>query len=298
MLSLLLSKPKILCKWRSENHQTSGEREVERVKSSSSMDTHTSSHSTASGDSPASSISVSAARTPAATTAAAVAATSSDKDQFLRHLNKLSHKISKPSSSSIGRPPPDSSIHLRPPPPPPPGPPLQQQPPVYNINKSDFRDVVQKLTGSPAHAPPPIQAPKPASSRLQRIRPPPLVELSNRPPPMLNCTVPPPNPGGGGFIRHVAPPLSPLPPLPTCHAAAESPISAYMRFLRSSISAVDSFNNRNPLQMIPPPESFAAPPPQSSPLPFGCVPSPTGAGPLGLPQLPLSPTVPGVPSPK
>uniref|UniRef100_A0A7C9AC91 VQ domain-containing protein n=1 Tax=Opuntia streptacantha TaxID=393608 RepID=A0A7C9AC91_OPUST len=256
------------------------------------MDNHKSSHSCSSGDSPASAVSISTAVT-------AAAATGGDKDQFLRHLNKLSHKISKPSSSSIGRPPPDSSIHLRPPPAPG-GPPLQQQPPVYNINKSEFRDVVQKLTGSPAHAPPPIHAPKPASSRLQRIRPPPLVELSNRPPAVLNCAVPPPNPssgGAGGVIRQIAP-LSPLPPLPTCHAAAESPISAYMRFLRNSISAVDSFNNRNPLQMIPPPESFASPPPPSSPLPFGCLPSPTGAGPLGFPQLPLSPTVPGVPSPK
>ena len=28
---------------------------------------------------------------------------------------------------------------------------LQHQPPVYNINKNDFKDVVQNLTGSPAH---------------------------------------------------------------------------------------------------------------------------------------------------
>ncbi|KAK9098900.1 hypothetical protein Syun_025945 [Stephania yunnanensis] len=66
-------------------------------------------------------------------------------DHYLKQLNRASHKISKP---------------IRRPPPPPLEPHHQQQqqdpqqqkqhqPPVYNINKSDFRDVVQKLTGSP-----------------------------------------------------------------------------------------------------------------------------------------------------
>uniref|UniRef100_A0A803MEB0 VQ domain-containing protein n=1 Tax=Chenopodium quinoa TaxID=63459 RepID=A0A803MEB0_CHEQI len=233
------------------------------------------------------------------------AGNNNNRDQFLRHLNKLSHKISKPSSLNL---PPsnlassgsnsNASTFRKPPnepPLPPPVHPPQQQPPVYNINKSDFRDVVQKLTGSPAHAaapapPPPIHAPKPASSRLQRIRPPPLAQLSPRPPSMLGCGVNP---------------HSPLPPLPTCHAAAESPISAYMRFLHSSVDS--SFNRTG--QMLPPPSppstdfSTALPPfgflpSPKSPFPF--VPpnmmfSPTGNSPLGFP---ISPTVPGVPSPK
>ncbi|KDP34779.1 hypothetical protein JCGZ_10559 [Jatropha curcas] len=50
--------------------------------------------------------------------------------------------------------------------------------PVYYINKNDFRNVVQQLTGPPAYesfsAPPSIHLPKPPSSRLQGIRPPPL----------------------------------------------------------------------------------------------------------------------------
>lgn len=281
----------------------------------SSGDSSVSSISTHTNPNPSSNSATTAAAAPGTDPNATTTTTATTRDQFLRHLNKLSHKISKPTTAASGsisrRPPSEPPIHLRPPPP---APPLQQQPPVYNINKSDFRDVVQKLTGSPAHEriqappaqPPPIHAPKLASSRLQRIRPPPLAQLSNLPPPLLNCAA-------GGFIRQPTP-HSPLPPLPTCHAAAESPISAYMRFLHSSFSAFDSDPKLPPPPpphpTNPPPSSadstVAIPPPPSSPLPFGfgCLPSPkspcplfspTGTGPLGFPQLPISP---GVPSPK
>lgn len=63
-------------------------------------------------------------------------------------------------------PPPSPQHHLAQPPQQ-----LQQQhqPPVFNIKKSDFREVVQKLTGSPAHerftTPPPIQP----EASLQRL---------------------------------------------------------------------------------------------------------------------------------
>ncbi|GAB2221438.1 hypothetical protein Droror1_Dr00012616 [Drosera rotundifolia] len=67
-----------------------------------------------------------------------------------------------------------------------------------------------------------IQALKPPRSRLQRIRPPPLSKISNRPPSLL---------GGPSFPT----PSSPLLPLSSCHAAAESPITAYMRFLHGSV---------------------------------------------------------------
>ncbi|KAG7024552.1 VQ motif-containing protein 9, partial [Cucurbita argyrosperma subsp. argyrosperma] len=309
-------------------------------------------------------------------------AAATGRDQYLRHLDKLSHKISKP--SFVKKPGGfDSSIHSNPnftqnqslPQPPPPElavqaqtqhPPQHNQPPVYNINKNDFRDVVQKLTGSPAHErfsnPPPIHPPKPQSSRLQRIRPPPLANVSNRPPPMINSAVPIPqsqqppphglNPRNfissannfGPIGRPIAP-LSPLPPLPAVHAPAESPVSAYMRYLHNSFSTLDSnqkqFSGFSPLaplvspgwntltaqQQVPPPamaEGATPPPPPpstaamasepqfsmpSSPLPFGCMNSPRSAypllspsllfspGPLGYPQLPLSPTVP-VPSPR
>ncbi|KAL0440005.1 UNVERIFIED_CONTAM: VQ motif-containing protein 9 [Sesamum latifolium] len=111
---------------------------------------------------------------------------SSSRDMHLKHVNRNSHKISKPvrrplplpaaaasSSSSSAIPILDPNPQLSGQPQPQP---QSQQPPVYNINKNDFRDVVQKLTGSPAHernptpSPPATQS-RPPSSRLQRIRP-------------------------------------------------------------------------------------------------------------------------------
>lgn len=257
----------------------------------------------------------------------------SNRDQYLKQLNKLSHKISKPSSSSSSsatssnpiikksnafdhqsQPPPQQNL---------------QQPPVYNINKNDFRDVVQKLTGSPAHerfsAPPPIHQPKPPSSRLQRIRPPPLAHVSNRPPPMLSCAAPAPPPplnpsasasasittvSNNSFIQRPAAPLSPLPPLPAVHAAAESPVSAYMRYLQGSISAADPnsktqfsgfsplaplvsprWNNANGQGVMPPPSSSQQqmPEPQPQPQSQSQFPFPSSPLPFGCLNSPRSP---------
>ncbi|KAH7849663.1 hypothetical protein Vadar_021120 [Vaccinium darrowii] len=240
-------------------------------------------------------------------TTATATSNNNNTDQYLRHLNKISHKISKPTTR-----PPTSNHHPPPPPPqlppPPPPPPQQQQqqqqhqPPVYNIKKSDFRDVVQKLTGSPAHerfsTPPPIQPPKPQSSRLQRIRPPPLAQLSHRPPPLLSNAVPVVNPNNNNPLlntsgqRHTAP-LSPLPPFPSVHAAAESPISAYMRYLQNTVSPLTATTQQPPL--APPPQHVGQPaflfP--SSPLPFGCFPSPRSPYPLLSPSLLFSPSTAG-----
>lgn len=287
--------------------------------------------------------------------------TNSTRDQYLKHLNKLSHKISKPAGLPVIKKPgfdlgqnqnqqaPISAISGPAQPQPLISsqnqsnlPPQQHQPPVYNINKNDFRDVVQKLTGSPAHerlsaAPPPIHPPKPQSSRLQRIRPPPLVQISNRPPPLLNCAAPNTNPNSqsgfsiatGSLFHRPSAPLSPLPPFPTVHAAAESPVSAYMRYLQNSNSSVDPSNQKQfsgfmplaplvsprwnnlaapqpPLPPQPPQQGTSSATPQyqlpSSPLPFGCL-SPRSPYPLmfspnsGQFGLPLSPTVPAIPSP-
>ncbi|KAL8523391.1 hypothetical protein ACS0TY_013375 [Phlomoides rotata] len=315
--------------------------------------------------------------------------TSGSRDAYLKQVNRNSHKISKPvrkpsplhtaaTTSSLPLPSssPATAVSLL-------DPnsaqaqPQSQQPPVYNINKNDFRDVVQKLTGSPAHervsAPtPPVTQSRPSSSRLQRIRPPPLAQISNRPP-QINQLLPRPLNDG---VQRPAQSFTPLPPLPSSHPAAESPISAYMRFLQNSASAsVPSplWNGGAPIgqrpdallpqndvgqrmappqsSMLPPGESpvsaymrflqgsfsSSAPPPLNgvappqhppflpslqqqpplpsspspfpvlplSPLPFGCVPSPRSpygslfspTGQFGLPQLPLSPTLP-VPSPR
>ncbi|KAJ4909111.1 VQ motif-containing protein 9 [Raphanus sativus] len=171
-----------------------------------------------------------------ALSATAASSTCNNKDHhYLRQLNKLSHKISKPtptSSFSVSAALNQENSHQPLPPPPPPQPPMNHQPPVYNINKNDFRNVVQKLTGSPAHerisSPPP---PRQQSSRLHRIRPPPLAHVINRPPSDAHRR----NSSGVYVPRPTAAPLSPLPPLPPVHAAAESPVSSYMRYLQSSM---------------------------------------------------------------
>ncbi|KAJ3689561.1 hypothetical protein LUZ61_018725 [Rhynchospora tenuis] len=79
---------------------------------------------------------------------------------------------------------------------------VNPQPHVYNVSKSDFRDIVQKLTGTPSRDPnPPVLPQAPAlpshqrpqtpllpsherpynqpSERLQKIRPPPLSSMQN-----------------------------------------------------------------------------------------------------------------------
>ncbi|KAG2282055.1 hypothetical protein Bca4012_050583 [Brassica carinata] len=237
---------------------------------------------------------------------------------YLRQLNKLSHKISKPtaaSSSSVSAAVNQETNH-QPLSPPPQQPPInhgnlhQHQPPVYNISKSDFRDVVQKLTGSPAHerisAPPQQQIHHPKaqqSSRLHRIRPPPLAHVINRPPPLLNDAH---RNWSGGFFPRPTAPLSPLPPLHPVHAAAESPVSSYMRYLQNSM-----FSGPSPLAPLvsprwyqqqqqenaPPPEINSRPPHHPPPPPsaqalqsFGCLSSPKSFYGLPSPSLLLSPS--------
>ncbi|KAJ0085938.1 hypothetical protein Patl1_08565 [Pistacia atlantica] len=253
-----------------------------------------------------------------------------NRDLYLKQLNKLSHKISKPNTNTTTTTnaaiTTNNPINQNQPPQPQHQQNLQHQhqhqPPVYNINKNDFRDVVQKLTGSPAHerfsTPPPIHQPKPPSSRLQRIRPPPLVHVGNRPPPMLPSTN---NTSNNNFIPRSTAPLSPLPPFPAVHAAAESPVTAYMRYLKnpqfsgfSPLAPLVSprWNNLTDTSqqqgIIPPPTAQAQPQFQlpTSPLAFGCLNSPRSPYPFspslllsptsGQLNFPLSPTVP-VPSP-
>lgn len=230
----------------------------------------------------------------------------------LNQIHKLSHKISKPPirkpfeydhNHQIQSPPlildhhhhpgnesQPSNLHLQ-------QQQQQHQPPVYNVSKSDFRDVVQKLTGSPAHErvinPVQSQPVKPQSSRLQRIRPPPLEQVGKFPLTGQNPR----------FFSGQRPLLSPLPPLPAVHATAESPISAYMRCFQTNVTG---FSNPLPVQQNPSgslsqpelhaPNEFHAPP--SSPLPFGCLSPGFQFSPAIFQQLtPLSPTPPA-PSPR
>ncbi|KAL7596176.1 hypothetical protein Lser_V15G30127 [Lactuca serriola] len=151
----------------------------------------------------------------------------------------------------------------------------QPQPQVYNINKNDFQSIVQQLTGSPSRNSqeplprPPQNSPKPPSMRLQRIRPSPLAPLNvNRPrmpipihhmgqEQMSRSQMPPLRPPNGAVLgappyngnyarpahhgQQRPPPGMPQPP-PMASGdhtgwpnTAESPISAYMRYLQHSI---------------------------------------------------------------
>ncbi|XP_078429681.1 VQ motif-containing protein [Wolffia australiana] len=185
----------------------------------------------------------------------------------LRQLHRSSHKIAKPNSrpNNAGGGPAvnDDDCGGG-------GATAAAQPPVYNINKNDFREVVQKLTGSPLHQARegnipgniPGKIPGNIPTRLHKIRPPPL------------AVDPAAQSGGGGFAAWPkSAPLSPLPPLPTVSSAAESPISAYMRCLRSEP---------------------AGPP---SPLGLGCLPSPRSAYHMMISSGLISPSSPSLPLP-
>nr|XP_043628324.1 protein HAIKU1-like [Erigeron canadensis] len=145
----------------------------------------------------------------------------------------------------------------------------QPQPQVYNINKNDFQSIVQQLTGSPSRQSqeplprPPLNSPKQANMRLQRIRPSPLTPLNVGRPRMPMHHLPaqeqmlphrPPNgtaPGGVPYNgsnlgrpphhgqQRPPPPMAPPPMNAGDHAGwsntAESPISQYMRYLQHSI---------------------------------------------------------------
>lgn len=133
-------------------------------------------------------------------------------------VNKFGKQIRK---SPIHQPNYNSAPPLHPPPP---------QPQVYNISKNDFRSVVQQLTGTPSRDPtsstnsdvnssatrPPH--PKPSSMRLQRIRPPPLTPIA-RPP------IPNPAPNFRPNYNHN----------PSSSHVAVSPVTAYMKYLESSL---------------------------------------------------------------
>lgn len=126
----------------------------------------------------------------------------------------------------------------------------QPHPQVYNISKNEFRNIVQQLTGSPSQEPlprPPQNPPKPQSMRLQRIRPTPLTQI-NRPqmPPPIPVPAPPMPPPPAAYNNSLVRPAqfgqpspSMMPPMIPGESVwtntAESPISAYVRYLQTSI---------------------------------------------------------------
>ncbi|KAL0710725.1 hypothetical protein Bca4012_017703 [Brassica carinata] len=120
----------------------------------------------------------------------------------------------------------------------------QPQPRVYNINRNDFRSIVQQLTGSPSREslplPPQNNSPKPQNTRLQRIRPSPLTQI-NRP------AMAPPLQHHPHCLMRPYPPQRHMPQGTQQHQpmmgqgdqfwsnTAESPISGYMRYLQNPL---------------------------------------------------------------
>ncbi|XWS62147.1 hypothetical protein CRYUN_Cryun07bG0186000 [Craigia yunnanensis] len=204
----------------------------------------------------------------------------------------------------------------------------QPQPQVYNISKNDFRNIVQQLTGSPSHDPlprPPQNPPKPQSMRLQKIRPPPLTPI-NRPhiPPTVPVPAPahapapiPPPASYNNIVRpgqygQPSPAMlqSMMPGDAVWANTAESPISAYMRYLQTSLMDPSPIRNQVQPQLHPAvPGQPHAPPPSSGLLPnppISALPSPRGInGPVTpMPNLPSPrmngpvPPMPNLPSPR
>ncbi|XP_019421886.1 PREDICTED: protein HAIKU1-like isoform X2 [Lupinus angustifolius] len=197
----------------------------------------------------------------------------------------------------------------------------QPQPQVYNISKNDFRDIVQQLTGSPSHHSqdhpprPPNNPPKPQSMRLQKIRPPPLTPINrpHMPPQMPVYTAPPPMPYNNAIPRlpaqfgQLSPnPLQPLTPGDLWANTAESPISAYMRYLQNSMNEPSPWGNQVHPQPHPHPQSQVPgnvrPQPPSSALlpnpPIPAFPSPRFNGPIQRMNANNHLSMPNLPSPQ
>ncbi|KAL0913504.1 hypothetical protein M5K25_016970 [Dendrobium thyrsiflorum] len=205
------------------------------------------------------------------------------KSQHQHHLgiNKLGRNIRK---SPLHQPNfqklPPAAHHLQQSVPPP-------QPQVYNISKSDFRSVVQQLTGSPArdasgagYPPVPARPPQPRhpSSRLMKIRPPPLTPIARPPPPPFQNQLPNPNPNLNPNPAYYRP--APSPSAPGSAVWNDSPVSAYMRYLESSLLASDGSRQPQPraqgLLHFPQPTATAAgsfPSPRGNPPPSALPPS-------------------------
>ncbi|CAL5429516.1 unnamed protein product [Camellia sinensis] len=184
----------------------------------------------------------------------------------------------------------------------------QPQPQVYSINKNDFRNIVQQLTGSPSQESlprPPHNPPKSPSMRLQRIRPPPLTPM-NRPqipvhhqppppqhPPMPTAQIPYSN--ANAFVRPPAqfgqqsPTMFPLTPSDLVWPnTAESPISAYMRYLQNSI--IDSGPRQTQAQHQAYPHPHPHPHPQFQPQPGQIQDQPRSSALLPNPPVPPFPS--------
>ncbi|KAL7595500.1 hypothetical protein Lser_V15G29821 [Lactuca serriola] len=132
-------------------------------------------------------------------------------------------------------------------------------PQVYTVNKNDFRDTVQRLTGSPSHHQEPPPGPHRSSPiRMQKIRPPRLAPINVYRPQMPLL---PPRPAA----QYGQPPPMTSGDHMGWPNAAESPISAYMRYLQHSVLDSDS-GLRPPPPLFPSPRMTGPPPLLPSPV--------------------------------
>ncbi|CAN6466860.1 unnamed protein product [Victoria cruziana] len=189
--------------------------------------------------------------------------------QYHIGVSKISHKIGKTtmappplpmaSSSPSSSPPHDHNHH---------------RPPVYTVNKNDFRLVVQRLTGSPASewlSEPPIRPPKPPNSRLQRMKPPPLAPITRTAPAI------PSNPQTFS-ANH----LTPLPNPPEHGSVSLNPLGSNLNGLLPLPLSPSQFPVLSPtcsMQLRSPPPSLANTSPKSN----------TGGADSGFPFSPSSP---------
>ncbi|CAN6480011.1 unnamed protein product [Victoria cruziana] len=183
-------------------------------------------------------------------------APSQEKD-FPHHLgvSKLSHRIGKTTAPSSGSYHHQGKSHDD----------QHHRPPVYTIDKSDFRSVVQRLTGSPTSErfsePPPIRPQKPPSSRLQRMKPPPLTPFTRAQPDIsqnplsftagpLPVAPSPPESTGADLLAKPVPSSAPLNP------ASLPPVSPSRFLLLSPICSVQTRSPKPPLpSKLPSPSS-------------------------------------------
>ncbi|KAK8639980.1 hypothetical protein V6N13_138346 [Hibiscus sabdariffa] len=153
----------------------------------------------------------------------------------------------------------------------------QPQPQVYNISKNDFRNIVQQLTGSPSRNDPlprPPANPAKPQSMSSLARPGPYGQPS---PGMLQPMIP----GDAGWAN-----------------TAESPISAYMRYLQTSLIDPSPLGKQVQPQVHPPLRGQPhAPPPFTSPSGVNGV-VPSMPNPPSLQMNGHIPPMPNLPSPR
>lgn len=158
------------------------------------------------------------------------------------------------------------------------GPRPQPQSQVYNINKSDFRNIVQQLTGSPSRntllSSRPHQNPSKnnlggGGTRLQRIRPSPLMPMNQQPEiPCNNNFVLNPFSPGNTAKSPISPGFLTNPPLPSPWMNNDAPIlspllpSQTSQFLlpSSPTGFVNLFSPCTPYPLFSPGVQYPSPP--------------------------------------